>query len=96
MKFSDELSSAFDSDEPDPDLDAELDRDFPLGDGTADTNAFVTCPCCGEGVDIALDPGSGAAQEYVEDCEICCQPWRVTVAYGAGGQARVSITALDE
>jgi hypothetical protein len=96
MKLSDDLSSAFDSDEPDPELEAELDRDFPLGDGTADTNAMVTCPYCGEGVDIALDPGSGARQEYVEDCEVCCQPWLLNVVYGEGGQASVSITALDE
>jgi hypothetical protein len=95
VKFSDDLPDAFSSDEPDPDLDAELDRDFPLGDGTADTNAMVVCPYCGEGVDISLDPGSGATQDYVEDCEVCCQPWRVSVTYGEDGQATVSISALD-
>ena len=96
MKFADDLSNAFDADESDRDLEEELDRDFPLGDGTADTNAVVVCPYCGAGVDIALDPGSGGTQDYVEDCEVCCQPWRVSVAYGEDGQASVSITALDE
>jgi hypothetical protein len=95
LKFSDDLPDAFSSDESDPDLAEELDRDFPLGDGTADTNAMVVCPYCGEGVDIALDPGSGATQEYVEDCEVCCQPWRVSVAYDDAGQAHVSVAALD-
>jgi len=46
------------ADDPDP-----LDADFPLGDGTADLEAAVTCPYCAESVSIALDPGSGAAQD---------------------------------
>ena len=96
MKFSNDLPDAFNDDTPDHDEEAELDREFPLGDGTADTDALVTCPYCGEPVEIALDPGSGAVQEYVEDCEVCCQPWRVSVTYGEGGEATVSLTALDQ
>ena len=95
MRFSDDLPDAFNSDESDPELDAELDRDFPLGDGTADTDALVVCPYCGESVDIVLDPGSGGTQEYVEDCEVCCQPWRVSVSYGHDGQASVTVSPLD-
>jgi len=83
-------------DERDPESDAELDREFPLGDGTADTEAVVCCPYCGEEVTIALDPGSGPAQEYVEDCQVCCQPWRVSVLYDENGSAGVQLTALDE
>ena len=83
---------------PDDDLDGELDEldDFPLGDGTADTEATVYCPYCAEAVDIALDPGGGPSQQYVEDCQVCCQPWRVSVLYGDDGRADVSVTALDE
>lgn len=69
-----------------------LDDEFPLGDGTADTEASVYCPYCNETVSIALDPGSGAAQQYVEDCPVCCQPWQVEVRYGTDGSARVSLT----
>jgi hypothetical protein len=94
MRFSDDINDSFDE-EPDPELEAELDEEFPLGDGTAETDATVSCPYCGESVSIALDPGSGAIQEYVEDCEVCCQPWRVAVAYADDGSADVSITALD-
>jgi hypothetical protein len=83
-------------DDPDPDLEAELDRDFPLGDGTADTEAIVSCPYCGEAIEITLDPGSGATQEYVEDCAVCCQPWVVTVSYDEDGNATVSAAAQDE
>ena len=74
----------------------DLDRDFPLGDGTADTGGVVICPYCGEENDISLDPGSGAAQDYVEDCQVCCQPWRVSVHYREDGTATVEATALDQ
>jgi hypothetical protein len=75
--------------------DDDLDEEFPLGDGTAATSAVVQCPYCGEAVEIALDPGSGTEQEYVEDCEVCCQPWRVRVTYGPDGAAEVSLEPLD-
>jgi Cysteine-rich CPXCG len=75
--------------------DAGLDEDFPLGDGTADTSAEVTCPYCGETMDIALDPGSGTRQEYVEDCQVCCRPWNVSVTYGPDGEATVEAEASD-
>ena len=68
--FDDDGSRSFgdDSDETD------LDRDFPLGDGTADTSADVTCPYCGETNTVGVDPGSGDVQSYVEDCQVCCKP----------------------
>ena len=78
------------------DDDDDLDRDFPLGDGTAETGATVHCPYCGQAVDIALDPAGGVEQEYVEDCEVCCQPWRVNVQYDGDGGATVSVSSLDE
>ncbi len=97
MRFSDELPDAFESDGTnDPELEAELDETFPLGDGTVEVEATVVCPYCGESVEIGLDPGSGNAQDYVEDCQVCCQPWRVTVHYDEEGRADVSLTALDE
>ena len=75
--------------------DDDLDQEFPLGDGTADRGADVVCPYCGESVEITLDPGSGSVQDYVEDCEVCCQPWRVHVRYLRDGSAEVSVAALD-
>ena len=76
--------------------DDNLDDEFPEGDGTAQTDATVLCPYCGEEVEIAIDPGGGPAQLYVEDCEICCQPWQVSVSYDEAGQAEVVVTVLDE
>ena len=72
-----------------------LDEDFPLGDGTASTGAQVHCPYCGEANEIALDPGSGSSQEYVEDCQVCCRPWRVYVSYELDGSATVALETSD-
>lgn len=79
-----------------PDDHDDLEESFPLGDGSAATDAVVYCPYCNESVEITLDPGSGPAQQYVEDCEVCCQPWTVSVRYRRNGRAEVSVTALDE
>ena len=77
-------------------LDPLEDDDSPAGDGTAEGEVVVICPHCGEANELGLDPGSGPLQEYVEDCQVCCRPWRVTVRYGADGTADVFTEALDE
>ena len=94
MRFNDALPDPFD--DHDPDLESALDEDFDLGDGTADTTATVICPYCGEPNEVGVDPGGGAAQEYVEDCQVCCRPWRVVVAFDGDGAARVSVETDDE
>jgi hypothetical protein len=71
-----------------------LDDDFPLGDGVAATDAIVVCPYCGEDVEIAVDPGGGSNQQYVEDCAVCCSPWMVHVRY-SDGDVEVSVTPID-
>ena len=76
--------------------DDDLDEEFPLSDGSAETEATVLCPYCGESNEIALDAGSGAVQEYEEDCQVCCRPWRVTVSYDEAGNAQVSAVPLDD
>ena len=74
----------------------ELDEEVPLGDGVADRSSEVSCPYCGESVEITLDPGSGSTQEYIEDCQVCCRPWNVTVTYHEDGSAEVFVDASDD
>lgn len=81
---------------PDDGDDPSLDEAFPLGDGTLDTTAGVTCPYCAAEVEIALDPGGGRLQRYVEDCEVCCRPWRLTVTWDEDGAASVTAETEDE
>jgi cysteine-rich CPXCG protein len=72
-----------------------LDEDLPLGDGTADTEATVSCPYCGELVIVALDPSEAPVSDYIEDCEVCCQPWAVHVVYDHDGHALVTLNPLE-
>lgn len=78
------------------DYEGEEREDGDLGDGDAETEATVHCPHCGEAVEITLDPSGGDVQSYVEDCEVCCNPWNVTVHYDVEGKAEVDVEALDE
>jgi hypothetical protein len=71
-----------------------MDDEFPRGDGTAETSADVVCPYCSEGVTISVDPGGGSFQQYVEDCEVCCNPWQVSVRF-VDGVPMVELSALD-
>ena len=73
----------------------EIDTQFPLGDGTAETETIVHCPHCGEPNEVSLDPGSGNDQEYVEDCQVCCRPWLIYVRYARDGTAEVEVYASD-
>jgi hypothetical protein len=56
-----------------------------------DDEALVTCPNCGESLELSLDPGGGALQEYVEDCSVCCAPFSVRVRYDGYGGASVTV-----
>jgi sarcosine oxidase delta subunit len=49
----------------------------------------VTCPYCGEAVELVIDTSAGAA-DYVEDCPVCCRPMQVDVRMdGEAIQVRV-------
>lgn len=89
-------ATPFDGDALSFDDDSLLDDEFPLGDGVAELSGVVECPYCGESVEIALDPGSGNDQQYVEDCHVCCRPWMVSVHYDEDGTAHVYVDANDD
>ena len=42
----------------------------------------VMCPYCGENVEIYLEPDMTGT--FVQDCEVCCNPWQVRVTYDDG------------
>lgn len=55
----------------------------------------VTCPYCGETVEILLEADQRG--EMVQDCEVCCNPWRLVVRRaGFGGGLEVDVSRLDE
>jgi hypothetical protein len=53
---------------------------------------FVTCPYCGEEVEIFLEPDVSGS--FVQDCEVCCNPWTVRVS-GSGEDRWLDVGRAD-
>ena len=53
----------------------------------------VECPYCGETVEIYIEPDVRGT--LIQDCEVCCNPWRVRVR-GAREEREVSVDRADE
>jgi hypothetical protein len=53
---------------------------------------LITCPYCGEQVEIYVEPDTRGT--LVQDCEVCCNPWRVHV-YGRGEDRQVEVSRAD-
>ena len=52
----------------------------------------VTCPFCGEEVDLYLEPEVRGT--LVQDCEVCCNPWNVRVTWD-GADRSVEVSRAD-
>ena len=50
--------------------------------------ASYICDSCGEEIVIPIDQSAGTAQEYVEDCPVCCRANLIYVEF-KGGNANV-------
>jgi hypothetical protein len=57
-----------------------------------DDTYSVTCPYCGEMVEIYLEPD--VRGRFVQDCEVCCNPWNVRVS-GHDDDRWVEVTRAD-
>ena len=40
-----------------------------------------SCPHCGEELAVRLDRTGGRAQQFVQDCEVCCRPIQIEVRF---------------
>ncbi|MDL0430518.1 CPXCG motif-containing cysteine-rich protein [Marinobacter sp. TBZ242] len=58
-------------------------------------SVLVQCPYCWETLEISVDP-SVAEQEYVEDCQVCCQPIVVHVVLDEDLTPIVDVRAENE
>ena len=57
-----------------------------------DEDFWVTCPYCGEEVEIYLE--SDVAGTLVQDCEVCCNPWLLRISQDEG-ERQVDVTRAD-
>jgi hypothetical protein len=52
----------------------------------------VSCPYCGEEVEIYLEPD--VTGRLIQDCEVCCNPWQLRV-FGDGDERWVEVAKAD-
>jgi hypothetical protein len=58
----------------------------------ADDTRLVTCPYCGEEIEIYVEPDVHGS--YVQDCEVCCNPWTIRVSR-EDGELYVDVSRAD-
>ena len=55
----------------------------------------IFCPYCGEPSTISV----GVAEEdddFVQDCPVCCRPWKVRIRIRRDGSADITVAAEGE
>ena len=57
--------------------------------------AHVSCPYCGELLEIVID-SSASHQEYIEDCQVCCKPITLRIRMSAEGEPSIDARGEHE
>jgi hypothetical protein len=57
-----------------------------------DDTLTVVCPYCGESVEVYLE--ADVTGTLVQDCEVCCNPWRIRIR-GRGDERWVDVSRAD-
>ncbi len=55
----------------------------------------ISCPYCGERISVLIEPLE-EAQEYIEDCQVCCRPIVFHLSLQADAKPFVSVHAENE
>lgn len=55
-------------------------------------SVIVQCPYCGEEVEVVVE--ADIVGEMVQDCEVCCNPWRMEVRRD-DSRVEVVVDSLD-
>ena len=54
-----------------------------------DDEIEVCCPYCFEWQSLYVDPQTRG--ELIQDCDVCCRPWRVSVRRDEEGRLQVTL-----
>ena len=58
---------------------------------------IITCPYCSENNEILIEfTEDGAVQDYIEDCQVCCQPIHILVDINGLGDLFIIAKREDE
>ncbi len=53
------------------------------------------CPYCGENIVLLIDE-SESEQNYIEDCQVCCQPIIIDITIHWDGELNVELHSENE
>jgi len=56
---------------------------------------FFSCPYCWETISMLIDV-SVEEQQYIEDCEVCCNPIQLTVSVFEGEITRLEAENIEQ
>ena len=56
---------------------------------------FFQCPYCWEEISMLLDPSVEEAN-YIEDCEVCCNPIQVTASFEEGELTSFQAESIEQ
>ena len=56
---------------------------------------FFQCPYCWQNISMLLDE-SAVNQEYIEDCEVCCRPIRLSFTFEEDELTQFEAFHLDD
>lgn len=57
------------------------------------TEQVISCPYCGESIDVLIN-AEDDAQQYIEDCQVCCRP--ITFVLSTDDNGDLSVDVYDE
>jgi sarcosine oxidase delta subunit len=55
----------------------------------------ILCPYCGERIEMNIE-NTGEAQQYIEDCEVCCQPINIHIVVTENQRVQVNAFTDNE
>jgi len=64
--------------------------------GFMEIEHVFSCPFCNAEISVLLDVSEDGAQEYIEDCEICCRPMQLRYVSQAGELVEFEAMSADE
>jgi len=54
---------------------------------------LITCPYCGEQVEVDVE--ADVRGTFIQDCEVCCNPWELRVVRDLTGERSVEVRRAD-
>jgi hypothetical protein len=66
-----------------------------LGHAPMLTPFDISCPYCGEAIEILVDASAGD-QHYIEDCQVCCRPITLNIRIDADGEPQLSAISEND